>query len=706
MTIVFPLIPMPALATGKQALLIGIQDYSNTPFKSLKGPANDLKLTQGMLRERFGFQNEDFIILKDAEATHTGIENAFKQLINQVKKAEKAQEGDFVYIYYSGHGSQTPDLNGDEADDDNKDETWVSYGSRSSLEEHQDNYDVLDDEIEAWLADLYAKTDRVVFVSDSCHSATVSRAAEQSEEFIRAVEVDKRPHLLGKKYPKSARSQSIGKSTIRRGIRVSAAGDHENAIERAKKNQQYYGLFTWYWVSHLEQAKADYTWHDVFKQTYVQVTGERGIAQQPDMQQPQMEGRLRWLLGKNFDFVEQPQTMPISSIIHEEKVKMLVGSLAGVTEGSIYRLYDPNAFQLDNLPRLTITQVTPFASYGESEPKFDPNNELEPKNAFKKGDLIVEESHAYDFEKFKVYLDVDYPEDQPLLKVIQSAFQSTSDEETFSFFPYRLTQDSSHADLRLHLLRPKLENGRFVYEKENDALPKSFSNQPPELWVLTSDGQLFNEKLRISFEKPTQGVKLLKDNLKKLARLREFKALKSSHLAPVKVQIDIWHQSQSAQEGQDCHVNENVGRYCKTKSYHLSELDKQTPSLGDVLTFTLDNPSKENYYCYLLNLSPDGVIEVIYPNLYERNESVRLKAGKTQPTTISLYLQKKGERTIKLITSRQQIDASLFEQSAYRLRADSNPLERLLVNALHGQRGTQSIRNDEWATEQTTFEVK
>jgi hypothetical protein len=49
----------------------------------------------------FGFQNEDFIILKDAEATHTGIENAFKQLINQVKKAEKAQEGDFVYIYYS-----------------------------------------------------------------------------------------------------------------------------------------------------------------------------------------------------------------------------------------------------------------------------------------------------------------------------------------------------------------------------------------------------------------------------------------------------------------------------------------------------------------------------------------------------------------------------------------------------------------------------
>jgi len=87
------------------------------------------KLTEGVLRERFGFQDNDFIIIKDA--THTGIEKAFNALTERVKS------DDFVYIYYSGHGSQTDDLNGDEPS--GLDQTWVSYGARTSDEAHKDN---------------------------------------------------------------------------------------------------------------------------------------------------------------------------------------------------------------------------------------------------------------------------------------------------------------------------------------------------------------------------------------------------------------------------------------------------------------------------------------------------------------------------------------------------------------------------------------
>ena len=684
-TIVFT--PMLAIAAGKQALLIGIQDYSNTSFKSLKGPANDIELTKGMLRERFGFRDEDFIILKDAQATHTGIENAFNTLINRVKLGDD----DFVYIFYSGHGSQTADLNGDESS--GKDQTWVSYGSRSSTVEHKDNYDVLDDEIGDWLAKLYDKTDKVVFVSDSCHSATVSRAAERGEALVRAVKEDKRSHLLGK--------LTYAKPTTHLGIRVSAARDYESALDGLIKDEQAYGLFTWYWVHSLQQAKAGYTWHDVFKRTYAQVTAYRGIAQQPDMQQPQMEGKGHHLVQKRRlrelppFFIPLPQTIPVYSI-YEDKVKILVGSLAGVTKDSVYRLYDPKSLNLHNLPSITITKVTPFASYGN----------FESENAFKTGDLVVKESHAYHFEPIKVFLKADFPkEDKTLLQTIQSAFQSTPDDKTSSLFPYvLLTQDSSKTDLRLHLLRPKRrENGQLVYEKD-DALPKSFSNQSPELWVLTTDGHLFNEKLRIPFDKPTEGVKLLKDNLKKWASIRELKALKSSN--PVKVQIDILHQSQSELEGKNCLVDEKLGLYCKTGLYNLSTLNKHIPSLGDVLTFTLNNKSKNHYYCYLLDLNPNGDINVIYPHQSERTEFVRVKADETRKTGISLHLKNKGKRTLKLITSGQSIDVSLLEQSAYRPRAGSNPLERLLINAVHGLRGSQLISNDEWATEQVTFEVK
>jgi len=35
-----------------------------------------------------------------------------------------------------------------------------------------------------------------------------------------------------------------------------------------------------------------------------------------------------------------------------------------------------------------------------------------------------------------------------------------------------------------------------------------------------------------------------------------------------------------------------------------------------------------------------------------------------------------------------------------------NPLERLLVNAVHGVRGTRKVRNDDWATGQVILEVE
>jgi hypothetical protein len=67
-----------------------------------------------------------------------------------------------------------------------------------------------------------------------------------------------------------------------------------------------------------------------------------------------------------------------------------------------------------------------------------------------------------------------------------------------------------------------------------------------------------------------------------------------------------------------------------------------------------------------------------------------------------------GEETIKLITTTQPIDISLLEQSKFKRRGVKglNPLEQLLVNAVHGVRGTRKVKNDEWATGLVTFEVK
>ncbi len=691
---VAPFTPKSPLAVGKHALLIGIQDYRNTPFHSLKGPINDIELTKGVLKERFGFSNENLTILLDDKATHTGIENAFNALIERVKA------GDFVYIHYSGHGSQATDLNGDEKS--GQDQTWVSFGARASKAMDKNNYDVLDDEINAWLAALYAKTEQVVFVSDSCHSATVSKGFD----LTRAVEEDDRPHILGQ--------LTYTRPAIERGIRVGAARDDESAIDKKRhigvarddesvidKQDKYYGVFTWHWAHNLQQAQAGDTWDHVYKRTYAQVTAERGV-----VQQPQMEGEAQTqVLGGGF--IAQPPTLSVTEV-ENDWIKMPAGFLAGVTADSVYRLYKPQHPNPQSLPYLTVNRVEAFASYGK--PK--------PEGAFQTGDLVVEEEHAYHFTPIKVTLEADFPtgKDKPLLQAIQAAFKTRSDE-TQALPAYTLTDDPSNTDLRLHLLRPKRKNGQLIRAKANDPLPKSFPNQPPELWVLAQEERLLNENLQIHFDNdnPTRGIQLVQENLNKLARIREIKALQSrrGRKIPVTLQADILSPVGSCQTGPNCRFMEGEGQfYRKIKGpYSLADIQKLVLTQKQILTFTLRNESKwVDYYCYILNIGPDGAIYSIFPLKEDRMESARVPAGETRELVeeqIGLVTGLAGEETLKFITSRYSIDVSLLEQEAFQKKGSSNQLEWLLFrHAVHGGRGRPMVRNGDWATGLVGFQVE
>jgi hypothetical protein len=643
------LIPQTALTAGKHALLIGIQDYSKTSFDSLQGPFNDIRLTKGVLRERFGFQNDDFIIIKDA--THTGIEKAFKKLINRVNP------NDFVYIYYSGHGSQTKDLNGDERS--GYDQTWVSYGARSGIS-GIDNYDVLDDEIEQWLSALTTKN--IVFISDSCHSATVTRGPAVINK---AVKKDERPHLLGK----------IHYQATPYGIHIGAAGDDESAFEERQEDGKYYSVFTWYFTQNLQNAQPGETWNDVFMRTYAQVTAKRGMAQRP-----QIRGEhRRQVLGPDFTALSPRIKIRVA---YPNYVGIQAGSLLGVTKGSVYRLYKPNS---QNLPSLTIQKVIPFASYGK--PK--------PRGAFKINDLVVEESHAYHFTPFKVYLEADL--DKPLLKKIAAAF------DTQALSAYQVTDDPHQANLHLYLLRPK--NGQ-----PNEALPQSFPNQPLELWVLTPDQRLFKKGLKIPFDNPKEGVKSLQDKLKKIARVRELKGLQSpfGNTLPMELKVKALIQVPYCQKGQDClekynRKGEKVW-YRKTGAYRFSEIGGKSFNKGEILSFTLHNTSKQSYYAYLINISPDDGINILFPPHWEIQEFARFQPGEKLDVINTLNLTDIGEETLKLIISPQAINIWLLQQPPV-TRAGLNPLEHLLLNVTDGWRGRRSIKVDKWAAGQVIFKV-
>jgi hypothetical protein len=76
--------------------------------------------------------------------------------------AARLKAGDLFFLTYSGHGGQVTDVNADEPD--GQDETWCLFDGQ-----------LIDDELYVELS-RFAKGVRVLVLSDSCHSGTVTRA--------------------------------------------------------------------------------------------------------------------------------------------------------------------------------------------------------------------------------------------------------------------------------------------------------------------------------------------------------------------------------------------------------------------------------------------------------------------------------------------------------------------------------------------------
>ena len=78
--------------------------------------------------------------------------------------AAELKAGDIFFLTYSGHGGQVPDRDGDEPED-MADETWCLFDGQ-----------VLDDELQSLYMGFKPGV-RLLVLSDSCHSGTVTRMA-------------------------------------------------------------------------------------------------------------------------------------------------------------------------------------------------------------------------------------------------------------------------------------------------------------------------------------------------------------------------------------------------------------------------------------------------------------------------------------------------------------------------------------------------
>ena len=144
---------------ARRALLIGINRYL-IPGADLRGCVNDVKNVRAALLKYCAFRGSDIKVLTDLAGSKKAMQAGIKALVGS------GNRGDVLYLHYSGHGSNVPDKNGDEAD--HRDEILCP----SDL----DWKDPLTDD---WLRTEFNKLKsgvNLTVVMDCCHSGTNTRA--------------------------------------------------------------------------------------------------------------------------------------------------------------------------------------------------------------------------------------------------------------------------------------------------------------------------------------------------------------------------------------------------------------------------------------------------------------------------------------------------------------------------------------------------
>jgi len=153
-----------------RALLVGVSDYQDPSVPDLRGaPVNDVRAFSAFVRGSMGIAPSDVMILTDAAATKSAVLDAIDRWL-----IAGTNPGDRVVFYFSGHGFQQPDADGDE-NADGLDETIVPHDARRLETAAGVRIDrmISDDELSERFSKLANR--KVWVVVDSCHSGTVLR---------------------------------------------------------------------------------------------------------------------------------------------------------------------------------------------------------------------------------------------------------------------------------------------------------------------------------------------------------------------------------------------------------------------------------------------------------------------------------------------------------------------------------------------------
>jgi uncharacterized caspase-like protein len=309
----------------KWALLVGVNEYMNSHFTSLRGCENDVAMVEDLLATRYNFDRTHMRVLLSRQATKQAIVNGIRWLIQNV------EPGDVAVFHFSGHGSQAPDQNGDEADrvDESICPADVAF-------EHWNN-DITDDELGSLLAQI--RTDNLLVILDSCHSGTGTRRYDVIPRRITFLERGFNGITSGGTQVAEGARGMLDKG-LGNHILIAGCLDHQTSADasfRAPDGQVFYaGVLTYYLTQELRRIDNKVTFCSVGEDV------RRSVASASFNQTPQVEGQCDRPV---FLGMESPIAAVQITGISGDRATLNVGRLHGATVGSIYDIFGDGAPQ-------------------------------------------------------------------------------------------------------------------------------------------------------------------------------------------------------------------------------------------------------------------------------------------------------------------------------------------------------------------------
>ena len=645
--------------TPKYALLVGITDYSRDGLPKLDGCLNDVRDMRQELIDDFGFKPENIRVLTNAAATRDGIVKAFREQL--VAGAAKAPNGQFLF-YYSGHGFQTTDKNGDEKledPNDTKDETFMAWDK-----------DLVDDDVDVLCRETRGApnfTGALTVILDSCHSGTATRGAlEPGKPNVKSAQATyQAPPETPIEATKIKGNPDAGTLVAFSGC-LSTQSSEEKLFpvapkpgEKGASKNEYHGVLTYYLLQTMKTATKSTSNSQMWTQVATVLSGKYD-------QLPLLEGS-----RPNAPFLggaTRAATPPIPYVLTGNTLTFNKGVEAGAVKGGFIKVSSTGQSE----KQLTIAS----AGLGTATATL-------PKDATIGASGTVELLTPYfGSEPLKVGLGAGIAADNPVVSRLKahygddkSSFVSLAAGETPNVYLLRSTRGAALPDFK-ETDTKKLGDAGYIVSKApgGQAIFRT--------WLPASEGD------DIDAEQQTRLTQTL-DNYAAQSNVRALSNQVGSGLTAkqaIKITAYALNGKTSAQGNWSAEPTDKVGR--------VVDLSKTGLSVDEGVRFGFKNLTAQPLYVSAIWLSGDGSITVLQDT--KRRKQIVLAAqdeAEDSAQTFNYGISgPAGEETVKFFISRQPIDVDYLERDAVRkgTRGAASPFDMIAGQMM----GTRAPRPD------------